>query len=432
MLILAANQILILSKISAALYVKILLSFFLTVFYLFYNLNPLTHKQVSEKLTKLGACYDILFSAGLLFLVQTLIYIGLLTFYPVHWIIFLTTLILSLLTGYLLVINGLIRSFAVSRQMSLFFRILLLSFWWMPFVNSIFSLVAAEKIKSELIFDRDKVLLNQSREQQNICQTKYPLVMVHGIFFRDWEIFNYWGRIPAELEANGAQVFYGEHESSLPVETSAEQLREKILQILAKTGAQKVNIIAHSKGGIDSRYAIACLGLAPYVASLTTINTPHYGSDLAGKMLSMTPKKIVTSIGKQYSKLFTRLGDGDCDFVGSINELTPERCIELNAKMPDNAAVMYQSVGSSMASRRSAPFPLSLGYSIIHPIGGDNDGLVATKSMRWGNFLGIIKPAGKVGISHGDMIDLSRKNIKGFDVTEFYVKLVSDLKAKGL
>ena len=33
--------------------------------------------------------------------------------------------------------------------------------------------------------------------------------------------------------------------------------------------------------------------------------------------------------------------------------------------------------------------------------------------------------------SHGDMIDLNRENIRGFDVREFYVQLVSDLREKG-
>ena len=36
------------------------------------------------------------------------------------------------------------------------------------------------------------------------------------------------------------------------------------------------------------------------------------------------------------------------------------------------------------------------------------------------------------GISHGDMIDLTRKNIPGFDVAGFYIGLVRELKAKGL
>ncbi|MNT92156.1 hypothetical protein D3C72_2333870 [compost metagenome] len=63
---------------------------------------------------------------------------------------------------------------------------------------------------------------------------------------------------------------------------------------------------------------------------------------------------------------------------------------------------------------------------------GDNDGLVSTNSMAWGQFLGVLSTQGKRGISHGDVIDLTRKNIEGFDVCEFYVDLVNKLKLKGL
>ena len=34
-------------------------------------------------------------------------------------------------------------------------------------------------------------------------------------------------------------------------------------------------------------------------------------------------------------------------------------------------------------------------------------------------------------ISHGDMIDLTREDYQGFDVLEFYVKLVEELKQMG-
>ncbi|MCL2113780.1 MAG: triacylglycerol lipase [Streptococcaceae bacterium] len=431
LLILSVNQVIILTRFNGAFYVKGLIGIVLTLFYFFYNFNPRTTEYPAEKLTKLSACYNILQASAVVFSVQALIYLSIITIYPIHWVIFLTNFAVSLLLCYFLVINGLIRSFTISRQIGLLLRIALLSFWWMPFFNSIFSTFAAVKIKQELIFDNQKYVLNQKRKEKQVCKTKYPIVMVHGIFFRDWEIFNYWGRIPEALEDNGAQIFYGEHESSIPVEQAAIQIRDKILSILAQTGANKVNIIAHSKGGIDSRYAISVLGLAPYVASLTTINSPHYGSDLAGRVLSMTPEKIVTKIGNKYSNIFMRLGDTQCDFVESIKELTPERCGQLNRKMTDSPDVYYQSVGSSLKSRRSASFPLNLGYALIKPIAGDNDGLVATKSMQWGNFLGILRPKGKIGISHSDMIDLSRKNIKGFDVMEFYVQMLSELKEKG-
>ena len=87
--------------------------------------------------------------------------------------------------------------------------------------------------------------------------------MVHGVFFRDFRNLNYWGRIPAALEANGATIFYGTHQSAASVADSGREIADRIQQILKETGCGKVNIIAHSKGGLDSRYAISKLGMAP-------------------------------------------------------------------------------------------------------------------------------------------------------------------------
>ena len=56
---------------------------------------------------------------------------------------------------------------------------------------------------------------------------------------------------------------------------------------------------------------------------------------------------------------------------------------------------------------------------------GPNDGLVGEESFRWGQNYQFLTVSGKRGISHGDMIDLNRENIKGFDVREFYVQVVA-------
>ena len=90
----------------------------------------------------------------------------------------------------------------------------------------------------------------------------------------------FWGRIPKELRRNGATAYYGQQQSAAAVEDSGKELAERIRQIVETTGCEKVNIIAHSKGGLDSRAAIAHAGCAPYVATLTTINTPPPGLHL--------------------------------------------------------------------------------------------------------------------------------------------------------
>ena len=52
-------------------------------------------------------------------------------------------------------------------------------------------------------------------------------------------------------------------------------------------------------------------------------------------------------------------------------------------------------------------------------------------SFPWGAFYQYLMVDGKRGISHGDMIDLNRENIPGFDVREFFVELVHRLKNQG-
>ena len=227
-------------------------------------------------------------------------------------------------------------------------------------------------------------------------------------------------------------MFYGRQQSAAPVETSAAELKEQIEQVLQNTHSEKLHIIAHSKGGLDARYAIARLGMAGAVASLTTVNTPHRGCLFVGRLLRIVPDGIVRAVAKRYNAVFRKLGDRDPDFYGGIHALTAESCAAFNREVPDVPGVLYQSVMSRMKKRGSAAFPLNLGYTLIRPLEGDNDGLVGVESAKWGTFLGLVDPQKERGISHGDMIDLTRKNIPGFDVAGFYVGLVRELKAKGL
>jgi triacylglycerol lipase len=70
-------------------------------------------------------------------------------------------------------------------------------------------------------------------------------------------------------------------------------------------------------------------------------------------------------------------------------------------------------------------------YGLVNAFDGGNDGLVGEGSFPWGSDFHLITAPGKRGISHGDVIDLNRENIPGYDVREFYVQLVADLKKKG-
>ena len=328
-------------------------------------------------------------------------------------------------------LSGVLRAAVHSVQLRLRHRLLLLLFWWLPGANFWIALFVARRIGREYLEEWDREDWEQARAENAHCKTRYPILMVHGVFFRDLRFFNYWGRIPAALKRNGAAVFYGEQRSAATVAECGKELKKRIEAILEETGCEKVNIIAHSKGGLDSRYCITALGMGEQIASLTTINTPHRGCAFADYLLKKAPEHLRNRIAASYNKAVAQMGEKDADFLGAIQDLTVEHCTAFNEAVPDHPAVWYQSVMSFMKNRHSAPFPLKWSYPLVKVFSKENDGLVDTDSALWGNRHQLIQPKGRRGISHGDMIDLWRENIPDFDVREFYVELVHDLKKRG-
>lgn len=302
-----------------------------------------------------------------------------------------------------------------------------------PVLNLIALYVILHTVREEIRVECEKEALNRSRKEEKICQTKYPILLVHGMFFRDSMFFNYWGRIPGELVKNGAVVRYGNHHSAAPVADCALELTRRIKAIREETGCDKVNIIAHSKGGLDCRYAISHLDAAPYIASLTTISTPHRGCLFAECLLHKIPAKVQDKIATTYNETLKKLGDTEPDFLGAVSQLTVSACYERNKILkPPPEEIYCQSVGSVMRRAKGGKFPLNFSHHIVKYYDGENDGLVSESSFPWGQRYTCLRPTGKKGISHGDMIDLNRRNLPEFDVREFYVQLVSDLKQRGL
>lgn len=64
----------------------------------------------------------------------------------------------------------------------------------------------------------------------------------------------------------------------------AAQLARHIDKALAATGADKVHIVAHSMGGLLTRYAIKNLDMADKIDKVITLGSPHMGSKLAGML----------------------------------------------------------------------------------------------------------------------------------------------------
>ena len=115
----------------------------------------------------------------------------------------------------------------------------------------------------------------------------------------------------------------------------------------------------------------------------------------------------------------------------AVHDLTASACTERNEYIGDAKGIYYQSIGSKCNRGVNGRFPLNFTYHLVKYFGGENDGLVSTDSFPWGEAYRLVTVKGRRGVSHGDMIDLNRENIPGFDVREFYVELVADLKQRG-
>lgn len=345
---------------------------------------------------------------------------------------FVWSLVLCFAVNFIVFWNGIICVYLTSTQLGVRMRTIGIICGMIPIANLVALFFIIKTTMGECMLESQKSRINKQRAIEKVCATKYPILMVHGVFFRDTKFFNYWGRIPNELERNGAKIYYGNHSSAASIADSAAELKERILEILAESGAEKVNIIAHSKGGLDCRYAISKLDMGDYVASLTTINTPHRGCLFADYLLTKISPDIKNKVAETYNSTLRKFGEANPDFLAAVNDLTDSYCKQLNSEMPTPKGIYCQSVGSVLKTANSGKFPLNFSYYLVNVFSGENDGLVSEDSFEWGEKYVLLRPSKERGISHGDMIDLNRENIDGFDVREFYVNLVSDLKNRGL
>ena len=412
--------------------IKIPMILLILLFIIIIILSFILYKKLyDKKLNKIRNGYRLLIIFFVNLILSTFIYIISIIKYNIDFKILLINLLLIILVLTIVFWNGIIRVYLFSKQLGIRYRFIGLLLGLVPIINLIMLVKIIKICKNEVDFENNKIKTNIERKNKEICKTKYPLLLVHGIFFRDFEHLNYWGRIPNELINNGATIYYGNHSSSLSVKESAKEIAERIKEIIKETNCEKVNVIAHSKGGLDTRYAISNLGMDKYIASLTMINTPNHGCVFADYLLNKAPNSLKNTVANSYNFALKKLGDKEPNFLEGVSDLTSTRVEELNKIIKKSDKVYYQAFGSVLKKATGGRFPLNLTNNFVKYFDGKNDGLVGEDSFPiYDNFTLVEAPKNR-GISHGDVIDLNRENIEGYDVREFYVKLVNDLKNKG-
>ncbi len=164
-------------------------------------------------------------------------------------------------------------------------------------------------------------------------QTKYPIVLVHGVMGFDsiGGLIGYFHTIPYNLRRSGATV----EVASVSFVNSSWERGKQLRSWINSLPYSKVNIMAHSQGAPTARVAAA---LTPSrVASVTSINGVNKGSKVADVVRGILPpgsyveggaNAIANALGGLVNLLSG--GNGSQDGVAALETLTTRGTTELN------------------------------------------------------------------------------------------------------
>lgn len=197
------------------------------------------------------------------------------------------------------------------------------------------------------------VLASNMDTNPGYTQTRYPIVLVHGMaMYDDLMGISGWYRIPRALRKGGAQVFVLQVSALNSTEVRGEQAARQIETILATTGAEKVNLIGHSHGSPTSRYVA---GVYPdYVASVTSVDGVNWGTPVADKLeQDLQNKRLRGSIMRMTLRLWGGLVDlisGNKlpqHFGEEIHALSTAKALEFNQQFPAGMPSEYCGQGQA-------------------------------------------------------------------------------------
>ncbi|TCP70578.1 esterase/lipase family protein [Baia soyae] len=232
----------------------------------------------------------------------------------------------------------------------------------------------------------------------NVDLNKPPVVFVQG---RSRHAQDWWGKTEYhgindmyEMAYNAGYrtVFVHLHDSAGKGTASPYdngQLIAKSLKEISQHYGQKVNIVAHSKGGIDAQAALVHYNAYPYVGKIVTLGSPNYGSHLADMAYSWYASWLTKLVGEQDAGAYS-LQTGEMEKFRRQTDYHP------NVMKNEYYTTAGTSWGPSATALWLAGFTLS-SY-------GENDGLVNTSStyLPYGNHLFTI-PADHDSIRKGSV-----------------------------
>lgn len=262
-----------------------------------------------------------------------------------------------------------------------------------------------------------------------VISLRYPVVLMHGFgLIASMRRGGHLHQEAMSLRSHGVVAYAPNVAAYNTVAVRSQMWRRRIEHVLEETGADRVNLIAQSMGGLDARYMISELGMHASIASLVTVSTPHRGSGVASIVVER-PERVRTLLGGVFDWMGAlALEDATSDFLTSVAQLTPEYVQqEFNPKVPDHPDVRYYSYAGVAGKGTDVPITLFLEVlnRPLYAREGPNDGFVSVESARWGEFLGTIDA------DHVQQVGLTYMRRSTFDSNEFYGDVARHLAKEG-
>ncbi len=289
-----------------------------------------------------------------------------------------------------------------------------------------------------------------SHAADDYAQTLYPIVFTHGVFgFDKLGSVDYWYGIPEDLRASGATVFVTQISPINSPDVRGEQLLAQIHQILAMTGAEKVNLIGHSHGAHTVRYVA---GVAPeLVASATTVGGANFGTRAADLVYKLQQGKwtgwAVTGLMNTVTRLFNWILSVQhdtrypLDAEVALHSLTTAETAKFNQRFPEgvpankcdegapvgsNGVHYYSMSGTKTLNNYSDPLDYAMGITALI-MDGPSDGLVERCASHLGKVV-----RDDYRINHIDEMNHLFGLTGSTDVKSIYRQHANRLKLAGL
>ncbi|NRR34051.1 triacylglycerol lipase [Oxalobacteraceae bacterium] len=233
-------------------------------------------------------------------------------------------------------------------------------------------------------------------------ETKYPIVLVHGLFgFDKIGPVDYFYGVASGLSSGGAKVYVTQVSAANSTEVRGEQLLTQVKQILAATGKTKVNLIGHSHGGPTARYVASVR--PDLIASVSSVGGVNKGSKVADVLIGAAPDVAYTAVNAIAS--FISLISGSPTLPqssrGAAVSLSTAGTATFNAAHPEGVPTSacgegaYQTRGVYYFSWSGAqpytnvldPSDPILSLTSLAFSGAKNDGLVSSCSSHLGKVI---------------------------------------------